>query len=87
MSKVVVTYDTDTKELQMTIDGQSRGPLEEFNVYSDSQGEEKYGYFRASFRDIKENGVRYSLSAHGSKIEEDNELESFIRQTLKKSDK
>jgi hypothetical protein len=87
MSKVVVTYDTDTKELQMTIDGQSRGPLEEFNVYSDSQGEEKYGYFRASFRDIKENGVRYSLSAHGSKIEETNALEDFVRDSLNKTNK
>ena len=87
MAKVIVTYDTETKELQMTIDGQEQGRLEEFSAYSEVSGEEKYGYFRANFQNVKQNGVRYSLSAHGSKIEEDNELESFIRQTLKKSDK
>lgn len=87
MPKVVVTYDTDTKELQIAIDGQDKGPLEEFSAYSDSQGEEKYGYFRANFRNIKENGVRYSLSAHGSKIEETNALEDFVRDSLSKINK
>lgn len=87
MSKVVVTYDTETKDLQMTIDGQEKGQLERFCVYANSYEEEKYGYFDAEFRQSKENGVRYSMSAHGSKIEENDILQSFVRDSLTKNKK
>lgn len=84
MSKVVVTYDTETKDLQMSIDGQDKGKLERFHVYANSSDDDKYGYFEAEFKSSKENGVRYSMSAHGSKFIENDILQSFARDALSK---
>jgi len=82
MAKVIVTYDTDTKELGMTIDGEDKGELQSFNVYTEGDGEGKYGYFSADFKGSKENGVRYRMSAHGSKIEETDPIQDFVRNSL-----
>jgi hypothetical protein len=84
MAKVVVTYDTDTKELNMTIDGEDKGSLERFCTYSEGSGENAYGYFEADFKGSKENGVRYRMSAHGSKIVENDVLEQYAREVFNK---
>jgi hypothetical protein len=83
MAKVVVTYDTESKELVMTVDGESKGDIESFHAYSEGEGDQKYGYFEAGFKTSKENGVRYRMSAHGSKIEQSDPLEDFFRSKLK----
>lgn len=82
MAKVVVTYDTESKELLMTVDGENKGDIESFHAYSEGDGENKYGYFEAGFKTSKENGVRYRMSAHGSKIEEKDVLQDFVRNSL-----
>lgn len=82
MAKVIVTYDTESKELDMTVDGENKGDIESFHAYSEGDGENKYGYFEAGFKTSKENGVRYRMSAHGSKIEEKDCLEDFVRKSL-----
>lgn len=83
MAKVVVTYDTESKELLMTVDGENKGDIESFHVYSEGDDDEnKYGYFEAGFKTSKENGVRYRMSAHGSKIEEKDSLQDFVRSSL-----
>lgn len=83
MAKVIVTYDTESKELDMTVDGENKGDIESFHAYSEGEGEGKYGYFEAGFKTSKENGVRYRMSAHGSKIEEVDSLENYVRDSLK----
>lgn len=86
MSKIVATYDTETKELILTIDGNASPEVERVNFCSISENydgkEEKYGYFEAEFKKMTQNGVKYRLSAHASKIEEQNVLDQFIRKSL-----
>lgn len=87
MAKVVLNYDTDTKELKMTIDGEDKGDLQRFCAYSEGSGEESYGYFEADFKGSKENGVKYRMSAHGSKIVENDVIEQYVREVLNKKSK
>lgn len=87
MSKVVATYDTDEKTLSISIDGVDKGQVERFSAYSSNDPKDKYGYFEAEFKSSLENDVRYRMSAHGSKIEQSDVLEDYIRDTLRKNQK
>lgn len=84
MAKVVATYDTETKELSLTIDGEDKPGVSNFCAYSEGNSEESYGYFEATFKSMKENGVRYMLRASGSEIESSNFLEDYFKNILTK---
>ncbi len=84
MAKINVEYDTETKELMLLIDGKQAN-AERVCIESYGSGQEKYGYFNAYMKPDKDNGVTYSLSAHGSTIEKSNIVEDWARQALKKS--
>lgn len=87
MSKIVATFDTETKELSLTIDGQNKENIQSVNMCSYSNDEsdeksEKYGYFEAYFKTLEENGVHYRMSAQGSKLKDSSIIEDGIRKAF-----
>lgn len=87
MAKIVATYDSETKEISVTIDGVDQGPTAYFSCYS-----EKYhdgsccGGCSVESAAQKENGVTYRHSAHASKylpsMTEQEKLELYFREAL-----
>ena len=87
MAKIVVNYDTETKELNMSVDGNEPLQLHRFSSYSEISEDEKYGYFEADLKPSKQNGVKYGMYAQGSEIMEKDILQDFVRQSLTKNQK
>ena len=86
MAIVTATYNTETKELSLNIDGVDKGPAQSITMYSHVEKEgdetERYGYFSADFAKSKDNGVKYCMSAQGSKVNTDEDIVEYIKKSL-----
>lgn len=84
MAKVQANYDTETKQLTLSIDGVDQ-PMVEYICFENFNDE--YSGFNASFKTVDQNGIKYRLSAYGSEIEKSNPIEDYIRENLTKNKK
>lgn len=85
MAKITVNYDTENKDLSMSIDGQDQGPVEsvlfERNEYSDGG---VTGFMEARLKPKEENGVSMMMRASAEKIEKVDTIEQIARSCLSK---
>lgn len=89
MSKVIAEYDTETKELKLMIDGKETSTVNYITFFSRTEMNydgkmEKYGRFEAEFEKVEQDGVKYCMSAYGSKIENSNVIQEHISKSLLK---
>lgn len=84
MAKVQANYDTETKQLTLSIDGVDQPSVEQvtFEAYN-----EEYTGFYANFKNVDQNGIKYRLSAHGSEVKKSNPIEDYCRDYLTKNKK
>lgn len=71
MAIVIAKFDSETKQMSVTIDGEDQGDVSYFSCYSDKccgdEGEDRYyGGASVQMRSREVNGVVYSQSAYAS---------------------
>lgn len=82
MAKIVATYDSETKEIGVTIDGVDQGDVTSFSCYKDKCGDECYGGCSINMASVKENGVTYHHSAYAENMTQKEKLEAYFRHCL-----
>ena len=85
MAKIVATYDSESKDLSVTIDGVSKGPVESasFEVYEFSDGT-KEGYATIHGKAEEVNGVTYMNKCLASETQLKEDFAKILGDKLKK---
>lgn len=89
MSLIAATYNTETKELTVTIDGKLMENTQSVMMRSCKEmydGEEEcYGYCEIYCAETEENGVTYMNSARANKLDSSDKVSEYLAQTLFKN--
>lgn len=89
MAMIVATYDSETKKIQVTVDGVDQGDITHFSCYSncceeedEEEGEYAYGGCQIEKKRNNINGVTYCESAYANTKTDREKLELYFKNAL-----